>query len=212
MPTITRLCLVRHGETDWNVEKRLQGHMDIPLNATGQKQAQCTAANLAHQPITAIYSSDLERAMSTAQAAATHLQLPVQAMTELRERHCGIFQGLTQDEARARYGADYDRYRGRDPHFAIPGGETLLQVAERVKTCLTRLCQAHPDETILVVSHGGVLDIAHRLATAKPLETPRDFLISNAALNWIEYRSNSWHLIAWDEKPHLAAAMDELPG
>ncbi len=212
MSAATRFCLVRHGETAWNVEKRLQGHADIPLNATGEAQAKAAAKLLAQQQFDAIYSSDLSRAMNTAQAAAHYLGLPVQAEPQLRERHCGVFQGLPQDVARDSYQDEYARYRQRDPEFVIPGGESLEQLCTRISTCLERLADHHAGETVLVVSHGGVLDIAHRLATGKPLDLQRDFAISNAALNWIERDEQGWKLLVWDQKDHLNDALDELPG
>lgn len=210
--TRTRICLVRHGETDWNREKRLQGHEDIPLNATGLAQALTTAHHLAEHPFTAIYSSDLSRAMTTAQAAANQVGIPVTPVPELRERDCGIFQGLTQDEALENHEEGYSRYRGRDPDYAIPGGESLREVADRVTDVLHRLAELHEGETILVVSHGGVLDIAHRLAAGKPLETPRDFTISNAAVNWIEHQDGEWQLQSWDERPDSSKgpSLDEM--
>jgi probable phosphoglycerate mutase len=203
---------VRHGETDWNVEKRLQGQLDVPLNAVGRAQARAVARSLAAEHFSAIYSSDLSRAMDTARAIAEGLGLTVRASPSLRERHFGVYQGLTQDEARQSDPEGYARYRGREPDHVIPGGESLKHLAERITASLTELALAHSGETILLVSHGGVLDIAHRLAADQPLETQRDFTISNAAMNWISFDAGRWGLLAWDEKPHLSAALDELPG
>lgn len=209
---VTRICLVRHGETAWNVEKRLQGHLDIPLNETGVAQAAASAQGLADIAFSAIYSSDLLRARTTAQAAAEVIGLPVQLTPELRERRCGIFQGLTQKEAGERYPDQYHYYRDRHVDFVIPDGESLAGMAERITATFNRLAAAHVGETILIVSHGGVLDIIHRLATDKPLHTTRDFTISNAALNWLEWEEGQWRLQKWDDKEHLEEAMDELPG
>ncbi len=209
---ITRICLVRHGETAWNVEKRLQGHLDIPLNETGVAQAAAAAQGLAGIEFAAIYASDLIRARTTAEAAAQVLGLPVQLTAELRERNCGEFQALTQKEAAARYADDYHRYHDRDVDFVIPGGESLGGLAARITATFNRLAAAHAGQTILIVSHGGVLDIIHRLATAKPLGAPRDFHISNAALNWLEVEDGRWTLLKWDDTDHLDEALDELPG
>jgi probable phosphoglycerate mutase len=203
---------VRHGETDWNVEKRLQGQLDVPLNAVGRAQARAVARSLAAECFSAVYSSDLSRAMDTASEIAQALGLTVQPTPSLRERHFGVYQGLTQDEAQRSDPEGYARYRGRDPDHVVPGGESLKQLALRITASLTALALSHSGETILLVSHGGVLDIAHRLAAAQPLETQRDFTISNAALNWISFDGCTWSLLAWDEKPHLSDALDELPG
>ncbi|MBN8441683.1 MAG: histidine phosphatase family protein [Thauera sp.] len=208
-----RICLVRHGETDWNVARRLQGHLDIPLNENGMAQAASTARHLESLHFDAAYSSDLQRAWLTATAIAAQRPHAVQSEPRLRERHYGIFQGLTYDEAMARHPEAYARFKARDLAQPIPGdGESLVGFADRVTAALTQIAQRHPGEQVLVVTHGGVLDIAHRLAAAKALEAPRDFTIPNAALNWIALEGGRWRLIAWGDESHLVAALDELPG
>lgn len=212
MVSATRLCLVRHGETAWNAERRLQGHLDIPLNATGEVQARATARSLAGHRFHAAYSSDLQRARQTAGAVAAALGLEIRHDPALRERHYGVFQGLTYDEAQARFPSDYARFHSRDPDFAFAGqGESLNGFAARIVAALTAIAVRHPGEQVLVVTHGGVLDIAHRLATGKPLGAARDFTIPNAALNWLAHDADGWTLEAWAEQSHLDAARDELP-
>lgn len=209
---LTRICLVRHGETAWNAERRLQGHTDIPLNDTGLAQARATAESLSSQRFDAAYSSDLTRARQTAAAIAERCGLAPTLDARLRERHYGSFQALTYDEARARFPEDYHRFETRDPDFRFPqGGESLLEFAGRIGTTLEGIARSHPGGTVLIVTHGGVLDIVHRLATGKPLGAPRDFTIPNAALNWIGWRDEAWSLIAWAEQAHLGRALDELP-
>lgn len=209
--SITRLCLVRHGETDWNAERRLQGHIDIPLNATGVAQAAAAANALPGATFSACYSSDLLRALHTAQAACRALGLEARTLPALRERHYGHFQGLTYHEAASRHADDYARFEARDPDFAFPGGgESLRGFAERIQACLTDIVARHPGETVLVVTHGGVLDVAHRIAARKPLAAPRDFTIPNAALNWIRH-DGEWSLESWADLRHLHGARDELP-
>jgi len=211
-PRHCRVCLVRHGETPWNTERRLQGHIDIPLNDKGLAQAAAAARSLAGQPFAAIYTSDLERARHTAAAVANAQGLATQDDPRLRERHYGVFQGLTYDEAAARHPEAYLRFKERDPEFAFPeGGESLLAFSGRIREALDGIAQRHGGEQVLVVTHGGVLDIAHRLATGKPLDAARDFAIPNAALNWIEHDGESWHLLAWAVQDHLDGALDELP-
>lgn len=209
---MTRLCLIRHGETDWNVEKRLQGHLDVPLNAKGRHQAGAAARFLAGEHFAAIYSSDSGRALDTAQEIGQVLGRAVEVMPDLRERHFGCFQGLTQEEARRMNPEAYGRYRAREKDFEIPGGESLGRFAARITGALTEAARAHPGLAVLVVTHGGVLDIAYRLATGKPLSEPRDFTISNATLNWIAFEAGAWRLLAWDENAHLDETLDELPG
>lgn len=210
MSTSTRLCLIRHGETDWNAERRLQGHIDIPLNPTGVAQAAAAAATLPGGTFAACYSSDLIRALHTAQAACGALGIEPRVTDALRERHYGHFQGLTYQEAASRHADDYARFEARDPDFAFAGGESLRGFATRITNCLTEIVARHPGETVLIVTHGGVLDIAHRIATRKPLDAPRDFTIPNAALNWIRH-DGEWSLESWADLRHLHGARDELP-
>lgn len=207
----TALCLVRHGETAWNAERRLQGHLDIPLNDRGDAQARATAKALARHRFAAIYASDLARARQTAEAAGQTLSLAVITDSRLRERHYGLFQGLTYDEAQARHPQAYARFLARDADFVFPnGGESLAGFAERIRYTLQEIAARHPGEEVLVVTHGGVLDIARRLATGKPLDTARDFAIPNAALNWLEIGDDRWHLLSWADQSHLHHTCDEL--
>ena len=207
-----RICLVRHGETAWNAERRLQGHTDIPLNPTGLAQARAIADQLATQHFDALYTSDLLRAVQTAEATARRLGLTAVRHPGLRERHFGVFQGLTYDEARARYPQAYACFETRDPDYAFEqGGESLRSFAQRIREVVTALATRHAGQQILLVAHGGVLDTVNRMVRGLPLQSQRDFLIPNAALNWIEYEQGSWRLLSWAEQSHLVAARDELP-
>lgn len=210
--TATRVCILRHGETDWNAEKRIQGQIDVSLNAAGRAQAAATAAGLAGQRFDALYSSDLARTWQTAQPVAAALGLRPHAAPGLRERHYGRMQGLTSDEARQRFPALFAAHAGRDLHHDLDGGETLTRFAARIADTLAELAAAHAGRTLLLVSHGGVLDIAYRLAVGRDLAGPRDFPIPNAGLNWLEYREGKWRLLAWGEKAHLEGALDEVTG
>lgn len=207
----TRFCLVRHGETAWNVERRLQGHLDIPLNQTGKRQAEALAATLKGTHFDAVYCSDLSRARMTAEAASTAFDREPVPDQSLRERHYGTFQGLTYAEASMRYPGEYQRFVERDPNFAFPeGGESLLAFRARITTALSRFVRRHSGSSILIVTHGGVLDIVHRVATGKPLQARRDFEIPNAALNWVGFENGQWHLLAWADRRHLDQSLDEL--
>jgi probable phosphoglycerate mutase len=209
-----RICLVRHGETAWNAEHRLQGHIDIPLNETGLAQAEATARRLDEtaQRFGALYCSDLQRARQTAAAIVRRQGLTAVHDERLRERHYGFFQGLTYDEAEQRHPEFYRRFKSREVAFSFPEcGESLAVFAERVHSALHDIARRHAGSSVLVVTHGGVLDIARRLATGEPLDTPRRFPIPNAALNWIAHRDGAWTLLAWADEAHLAGALDELP-
>ncbi|MCB1887532.1 MAG: histidine phosphatase family protein [Rhodocyclaceae bacterium] len=206
-----RICLVRHGETAWNAERRLQGHSDVPLNAVGEAQASATASQLAGQPFDAIYTSDLCRARQTARACAEVLGLVEIAEPALRERHFGKFQGLTYDEARERHPAAYRRFEARDPHYDFDGGESLTQFYARISAAITGVADRHPGGQLLVVAHGGVLDCINRMIRGLDLQPQRDFLIPNAALNWVRREASGWTIEAWAQQAHLDAARDELP-
>lgn len=212
MSIATRFCFVRHGETDWNTQRRLQGHIDTPLNPVGLAQAEATAKGLQAHRFDALYCSDLIRTLQTARYAARGLNLPIHLRHELRERHYGAFQGLTYSEAEQHFPADYARFKAREPGYAIlDDGESLLQHRRRVLACLEQIAASHVGQTVLVVTHGGVLDLVYRLATGLDLAAPRDFGIPNAALNWIEHRAGAWPLLQWADQSHLEAALDELP-
>lgn len=206
---------MRHGETPWNAERRLQGHIDVPLNARGLSQADATARSLARagERFAAIYSSDLQRARQTADALAQAQGLAATHDPRLRERHYGVLQGLTFAEAERQHPQTWQHFKRRAPDVALDGGgESLAILAARVHAALEEIAARHGGETVVVVTHGGVLDIVHRLATGGPLERARDFAIPNAALNWIERSAGSWKLLAWADESHLAGALDELPG
>jgi probable phosphoglycerate mutase len=212
MPTVhathaTLICLVRHGETDWNTEKRLQGQIDIDLNAVGVTQARAVRPGLQGQQFAAIYSSDLVRAWRTAQIASADLGVAVTAAPDLRERHYGVYQGLTSTEAAVKHPEIHSLHQSRSPDFDYLGGESLADFAERVMSGLTVLADRHRGQRILGFTHGGVLDVVYRAAVGRTLETPRDFSIPNAALNWLEYTAGThaghWRLVEWANIAHL---------
>ena len=208
---ITRICFVRHGETDWNLERRIQGHRDIPLNPTGRAQALAVAYTAAHQQFEAIYSSDLTRAMDTARAIAEREGLEVRPLPGLRERHYGIFQGLTAAEGAELHPRAYARYSARDPDYDFTTGESMRGFAARVLAAVDWLVRHHTGQTLCTVSHGGVLDILYRQATGRPLETPRDFTIPNGALNWFRSDEHGWHLESWGDRHHLEHVIVDSP-
>ena len=204
----TRICFIRHGETDWNVEKRIQGQIDIPLNETGRAQALAMAFNAAHHNFSAVYSSDLSRAKETAEAVAEGRSLEVDTLPQLRERHYGIFQNVTKDEAGTRYPEAYAYYEARDIHYDFETGESLQAFSERVTQAVDWLIRHHTGHTIAVVTHAGVLDILYRRATGRSLHIARDFVIPNCVLNWFQFdnqggEDHGWHLEAWGDH-HLA--------
>ena len=206
----TRLCLIRHGETDWNGEKRLQGQIDIDLNATGEAQAGALRPRLSAHSFAAVYSSDLLRAWRTAQIATDGLGLVASPEPALRERHFGVLQGVTSREAAVRYPHAHRHHQARTPDCDYETGESLLAFAARVTAALDVMAARHAGCKVLVFTHGGVLDVAYRAATGRLLEAPRDFQLPNAAFNWLEHGANGWRLISWADCSHLHRALDEV--
>jgi probable phosphoglycerate mutase len=210
-PVTTRICFIRHGETDWNVAKRIQGHTDIPLNETGRAQALAMAFNAAHQRFHAIYSSDLARTLETAKALAQREDQEVKLLPQLRERHYGVFQGITAAEGAVKYPEAHAHYVARDLEYDFENGESLRGFAERVADGIDWLVRHHSGQTIAAVSHSGVLDVIYRRATGRPLHTPRDFVIPNCALNWFHFDGQGWHLEAWADRHYLHDVLTESP-
>jgi probable phosphoglycerate mutase len=206
----TRLLVIRHGETAWNLETRIQGHTDIPLNEQGRWQAQRLGRALADECISAIYSSDLQRAHDTALAIGEHSGLDVQLDLGLRERHFGHLEGLTQTEIADQHPEESRRWRQRDPAYGPQGGETLQSFYDRCVGTATRLAQAHPGQTIALVAHGGVLDCFYRAANRVDLSLPRSWKVANASVNRLLYSPEGFSMLAWADSRHLDdAALDE---
>jgi probable phosphoglycerate mutase len=209
--TVTRLVVVRHGETAWNRDTRIQGHTDIPLNDHGHWQARRTGQALRDEGVVAVYSSDLLRAAHTAQAIAQACEVPLSLHTDLRERHFGRFEGLTHDEIVTRYPDEGRRWRERDPSYGPEGGETLQDFYERCVKAAWRLASQHPGETVALVAHGGVLDCFYRAATHVDLTVPRSWKIANASINRLIFSDQGFGLVGWADTHHLdESGLDEV--
>jgi probable phosphoglycerate mutase len=211
----TNILLIRHGETAWNAERRLQGHLDIPLNEEGERQARLLAGALAHEPIDLLVSSDLGRARQTAQAVAALRGMPLQIEPGLRERCYGGFEGLLYSEIEQRFPAEFAAWQARDIDAILPDGkncgETFRQFYARATEAILGLARMHPGRTLALVAHGGVLECAYRMAGNLPLETPRDFKVYNASVNRFRVDGGKLVLESWGEVSHLRpAVLDEL--
>lgn len=167
--TLTQLYLVRHGQTDWNVEGRYQGQTDLPLNTVGRAQAMRLSTQLTGRPFTAIYSSDLQRARETAAILAAPLNLTVQLDPRLREVNLGEWEGQLATEIAARYPAAWVNRQSDPLHAHAPGGEAVVDVAARVTDAANAIAQAHPAGLVVVVSHGLALATLLCLARRRPL-------------------------------------------
>lgn len=213
------ILLIRHGETAWNAERRLQGQLDVPLNAHGRRQAAALAEALADEPLDAVFCSDLQRARQTAFALAAARDLPLQLDAGLRERCYGGFEGFLYDELAERFPAEYAAWQAREPDAHFPAGasrgETLRVFAERAVAAVLRLAQAARRDglrRIAVVSHGGVLESVYRDVHALGHLPPRDFAIPNAGVNRLRHDGTRLHIACWADVAHLErlAALDEI--
>jgi probable phosphoglycerate mutase len=202
----TTLCLIRHGETAWNAARRLQGHTDIPLNAKGALQARQMAQALKDIQLSfdVLYTSDLKRAADTANAIVELFGVAAQVDSALRERHFGALQGLSISEAPLLQPDIWDAHITRDLGHDLDGGESIQQFALRVQHALDKIQERHAGKTILLVSHGGTLDMMYRIASKQALSSERVASVPNASLNWITHsKTNGWEVKKWADTRHL---------
>lgn len=210
----TTIWLVRHGETDWNVQRRLQGSTDIALNSLGIAQANAVAKRLGDIAFDAIYSSPLRRTVQTAEPLAITRQISPRLIPAMAERDFGIFQGLTPDEISVRHPDGYRRWQDRDPGFRPEGGESLEDFRVRVRRGIQEIVDQHLGQTIAVFSHGGVLDMIYRLANQVALNAPRDWPIPNAGIQRLLSSKIELEILDWGITEHLTGptSHDELRG
>lgn len=205
---MTEVVVVRHGETPWNVERRVQGWEDIPLNETGIRQAQALARHLARarhhgNHIDAIYSSDLQRARMTAEIVGQTLTLPVIVEEGVRERHFGVLQGLVFSTMEVHQPEATRIWKSRDPDAILPEGESLRRFHERVTQAIDAIAARHVGQRVMVVSHGGAMDIIWRHAKQASLQAPREAELLNASINRIKVLPQRWEIIEWGNVTHL---------
>lgn len=211
----TQVLFIRHGETDWNRIKRIQGHIDIPLAQTGIEQARRLGERLANEAhdgarLDAIYSSDLQRAQQTARPAAQALGLEPRLVEGLRERAYGVFQGHDSQEIARLYPDDYARWQTRDPGFAPQGAESVRVFYHRVVHAVAEIVAAHPGGRIACVTHGGVLDCIYRYARGLALDAPRDYPLLNTSINTVRFADDGTaEVLDWADVAHLGGASDD---
>jgi len=223
-PIGTRFILVRHGETDWNKEKRFQGHTDIALNAHGLQQAELVKHYFEQLKTTGLQlyqhceSSDLSRAKVTATTIHGHDLSEIALNPDLRERHYGHLAGMTGDEMQAHSPEEFANLRNRHPDAPLKDGESLREFYQRVVHAFEGIASARQGQTILLVAHGGVLDCIYRHCCGESLQKQREWQLPNCALNVVEIDSQdnkSVPLWAWtghlnNDKP--GQNMDEVDG
>ena len=210
--TVTTVFLIRHGETAWNAEHRIQGRLDVPLSKTGVWQAGRLAERLASEAIDAIISSDLARAWMTGAPLAAARGLQMVSEPRLRERVFGIFEGKTLDEIAVQHPEEFAAWRARDVDWGMPGGESGIDFIGRVLEAMQQIALSYVGRTVAVVTHGGVLDVVYRNARALAWDAPREHLMLNASINRLQAQPEPLRLqiIDWADVAHLEQARDEL--
>ena len=207
---MTELILIRHGETDWNRELRFQGQVDMPLNATGREQARRVAQRLLAERfgVEHLVCSDLLRTRQTAEPAAQallpHLSLDAVADPGLREQNFGVVDGKRVDDVKIEHADAWNQWLRFEADYGMPGGETTRQFHTRVMDAVYRIAQQHSGQTVMVVTHGGVLDMIWRTARGTGLDGPRQSDIPNAGLNRVRVSGEAVEVLDWADVRHLA--------
>jgi len=201
---MTELVLIRHGETDMNRELRFQGQVNVGLNATGHEQARRLATRMAGESADALYVSDLLRARQTAEPIAGELALAPVPESGLREQHFGRVDGMRVDDIQREHPEAWAGWLRFEEDFAMPEGESTRAFHARVIDAVQRLVAAHLGQTVVIVTHGGVLDMIYRTARSLGLSGPRQSEIPNAGLNRIRVRGGIFDILAWADTRHLA--------
>lgn len=201
---MTELVLIRHGETDMNRQLRFQGHLNVGLNATGLEQAQRLAVRMTGEKADAVYVSDLLRAQQTAQPIAGKLALQPVPEQGLREQHFGRVEGMCVDDIQRDLPEAWAGWLRFDEDFAMPEGESTRTFHARVMEAMHRLVAAHPRQKVVVVTHGGVLDMIYRTARSLGLSGPRQSEIPNAGFNRIAVREGAIEILTWADTRHLS--------
>ncbi len=208
---MTKVLLVRHGQTLWNFNARYQGHTDVELSEIGRDQARLLAGRLSAQPIKAVYSSDLRRALDTASIIAEPHQLQVEMLPALREINFGAWEGLTYQEIKERFGDLIERWHAAPLEVPIPKGENCQDLQGRAYGAILNLVKKHPEGTIAVVTHGGTI----RAIVCSMLDISMNHMFKirqdNGALNIIDYYDEFSILSLLNDTNHLEVATAARP-
>lgn len=204
-----RLILVRHGETIWNAEGKYQGILDIQLSDKGRREAEMAACWLENEHIDAVYSSHLSRARETAEIIARPHKLPVQEFKDLGEINFGDWEGLTAAEIKEAFGVEAYRVWEQDPEKAIiSGGERMVEFAARVNRGIDSLIEAHPDQTVAAVTHGGLLMVLGCRIAGESLSCFRKYYHNNAAISIVEVEGDTLQFKVLNSQEHLIKEYD----
>lgn len=203
MPT-TRIFLIRHGETEWNRDARIQGHRDIPLNEIGRQQARLLVGRLGGQGIQAVYASDLSRALDTARIALEGLGLEIRATSDLREASFGAWEGMGWNQVETEFPEEVARYRREFGTYAPPGGESLAQVRERAVRAFDRISAENPGATLSIFSHGGPCRAILSKILGMEVRGSRRLGMSNASVHIVEREGKESRVTLLNDTGHLS--------
>jgi probable phosphoglycerate mutase len=211
----THFWLIRHGETAWNAERRLQGWRDVPLNDVGVEQARRLGEHLRSglfdHAVEVIVSSDLGRAYETARLAAGHFELPIASNPALRERSYGVYEGRDWKELSGAGLSGDAAINFRDPHHVVEQGETQHMFEVRVTQAFEALAREHRGRKVMVFSHGGVIDVIWRKINHMAADAPRLTAILNTSINQFSVQDGLWQAHSWGQVEHLqVSALDDI--
>ena len=198
-----RWYIVRHGETEWNAQGRIQGHTDISLSERGVQQSRLVAQRLAGVTLDVAYSSDLERSAGTARQILGQRSIPLHTTPQLREYNKGVFEGLTPEETCQRYPELFEASQVNDLDFAPPGGESIRQTSVRMSAFITELRLRHVDDNVLIVGHGGALRAGFVALMELPLEANWRFVLANCGLSVLDIYPDNAVLRLYNDTSHL---------
>ena len=203
MQSKTEVILIRHGETEWNLSGRWQGHADSPLSTRGIQQAEALGQRMLKETLDCFYSSDLERARHTSRLVGGPSQWNPEFMESFRERDLGVLEGLTTEEMKVKYPQEYQSFRNDGPEYQVPGGESFRQFYNRCSGALEEVAARNPGKKIGVVTHGGFLGAIFRYVLNIQLDAERNFVLLNCSLNRLEKTESGWNLVSWGDVAHL---------
>ena len=203
MSESTKVILIRHGETEWNLSGRWQGHADSPLSERGVSQAVALGERMSTDSLDHFYTSDLERAQHTSRLVGEPSGLVAKPMESLRERDLGVLEGLTTDEMLKKHPSEYQSFRNDGPDYQVPGGESFRQFCDRCSQALEEVSSRHPGERIGLVTHGGFLGAIFRYVLKIPLDAERNYVLLNCSINRLEKTDKGWNLVSWGDIAHL---------
>ena len=198
----TEIILIRHGETEWNSQKRMQGHSNSDLSEVGRGQIQALGELMKNVSFDHIYSSDSLRARQTAEAITQYSGHTLQFDQRIREKNLGVFEGLTSTEAKERHPEIYRLFKTAGANYVIDEGESTQQLLERALEFIEEIRLRHPQERVVMVTHGGVVRVLMKHALGLSIDSPTRFIIKNTGIFGLIWNEN-WLVTQMGGVSHL---------